>query len=167
MSENQTFPQMRIGIGTDLHRLVEGRPLILGGVLIPFHSGPLGHSDGDVLIHAVCDALLGSVALQDIGAHFPDTDPAWKDADSTHLLRQVVAMVRERGYTPVNIDATIHLEKPKLRPFIDAIRSSLAEVLGICIGDVSVKAKTAELTGAVGEGRAIEALVVCMVSRIV
>jgi 2-C-methyl-D-erythritol 2,4-cyclodiphosphate synthase len=167
MSENQSCPHMRIGIGTDLHRLTTGRPLILGGVTIPFHSGPLGHSDGDVLIHAVCDSLLGSVALQDIGAHFSDTDPAWKDADSTLLLRAVVAMVREKGYAPVNIDATIHLEQPKLRPYIDTIRSSLAEIIGMNCEDVSVKAKTAELTGPVGEGRAIEALVVCLVSRII
>ncbi len=160
------FMMIRIGIGTDLHRMTEGRPLVLGGIQIPYHAGPLGHSDGDVLIHALCDALLGAMALQDIGYHFPDTDPAYRNADSRLLLQEVMGMMHEKGWQPVNVDATVHLERPKLRPFIDEIRTSLASVTGMAVDEISVKAKTGEQTGPVGEGAAIEAVVVCLIQRV-
>ncbi len=134
---------IRIGSGWDIHRLVPGRPLTIGGVSIPSEQGSLAHSDGDVLIHAIIDALLGALAKGDIGTHFPDTDPAYKDADSTLLLREVVTK-HLPPYQIVNLDTTIILEKPKLRPHIDAIRTTLAHVLKIKVEQISVKAKTAE-----------------------
>jgi 2-C-methyl-D-erythritol 2,4-cyclodiphosphate synthase len=148
---------LRIGIGYDSHRLVAGRPLMIGLVHVPFEYGPDGHSDGDVVAHALTDALLGAAALGDIGRHFPNNDPRWKDADSRVFLQQTISLLQDAGYRPVNVDAVVILEKPKLAPHIDAMRAALAGALGLPIGAVSVKAKTAEGLGAVGEGRAMEA----------
>ncbi len=148
---------VRIGSGWDLHRLVAGRPLILGGVRIEAERGEEGHSDGDVLCHAVIDALLGAACMGDIGAHFPPKDPEWKGADSLGLLRRVSSMIREAGFMPLNVDATVVLEAPRLRPYADDIRASLAGALGVSSNMVSVKAKSAEGLGPIGAGEAIEA----------
>ena len=149
----------RIGTGYDSHRFEAGRPLRLGGVEIPHPFGLKGHSDADALLHAICDALFGAVADGDIGAHFPDTDPQWKGVDSALLLAATAARVRELGYEPVNIDATVIAQAPKLRPHIDRMRSRIAEILGLPVGAVSVKGKTNEGMDAVGrmEGLAVHA----------
>ena len=157
---------MRIGYGYDSHRFEEGRPLVLGGVEFPGETGLRGHSDADVLIHAIIDALLGAAALGDIGSHFPDTDPEWAGADSTVLLAQVVKEVRAAGYQVGNVDATVICERPKLRPKIDAIRGRLAELLSIPVGRVSVKGKTNEKMDDVGAGLGIEAHAVCLVEEL-
>jgi 2-C-methyl-D-erythritol 2,4-cyclodiphosphate synthase len=146
---------VRIGQGYDLHCLEEGRALILGGVPIPHHKGLAGHSDADALAHAITDALLGALALGDIGTHFPDTDPRYKDADSMMLLREALQMVRHSGYRVVNIDSTIIAQAPKLMPFIPEIRARLAEVLELPYEAVSVKAKTNERVGPEGREEAI------------
>ena len=146
---------MRIGQGYDLHRLEEGRPLILGGVTIPHGKGLAGHSDADALAHAITDALLGAAALGDIGTHFPDTDPRYKEADSMVLLRDALQLVRHEGYRVVNIDSTIIAQAPKLSPHIPAIRARLAEVLEMPVEDISVKAKTNEHAGPEGREEAI------------
>lgn len=143
---------MRIGHGYDVHRLVEGRPLILGGVHIPYEKGLLGHSDADVLIHAVMDALLGALALGDIGLHFPDTDTRWMNADSRKLLSQVVSLLNKHNYQVVNLDATLICQAPKLRPFIYAMRTNLASDLATDISNLSVKATTEEGLGISGAG---------------
>lgn len=165
--EDATFgavrPRLRIGHGYDVHRLVPDRRLILGGTVIPYELGLLGHSDADVLAHAVMDALLGALALGDIGHHFPDTDPAYKGADSIALLRRVVGLVRERGYRPVNLDATISAEKPKLAPYIGRMRENLAEACGVSADSVSVKATTEEGLGLKGAG--IGATCVCLLEE--
>ncbi len=148
---------MRIGQGFDIHVLVEGRRLVVGGVTIPFVKGLAGHSDADVLIHAVCDALLGAAGLGDIGRHFPDTDPKYKDADSRALLREVAAKVRGAGYAIANLDATLHAEAPKMAPHIPAMIANLSADLGLKSGQVNVKAKTAERLGAIGRGEGIAA----------
>jgi len=148
---------VRIGQGFDVHALVKGRRLIVGGVIIPFEKGLAGHSDADVLIHAVCDALLGAAALGDIGRHFPDTDPRYKDADSRALLREVAAKVRGAGFTIANLDATLHAEAPKMAAHIPAMIANLAADLGLQSGQVNVKAKTAERLGAIGRGEGIAA----------
>jgi 2-C-methyl-D-erythritol 4-phosphate cytidylyltransferase/2-C-methyl-D-erythritol 2,4-cyclodiphosphate synthase len=155
----------RIGQGWDLHRLVAGRKLLLGGVEVPGDLGEEAHSDGDVLLHASIDALLGAAALGDIGTHFPPSDPAWKGADSKALARRVAAMVREAGWEIGNVDCTVVLERPRLGPYKDAIRSSVALCLGIPPEAVSVKAKTKEGVDAVGEGRAIEAAAIVLIRR--
>lgn len=147
----------RTGFGNDVHRLVPGRKLILGGVHIPFDVGPLGHSDGDALAHAICDAMLGAAALGDIGQHFPDSSPRWKNAPSLDFLRHVRALLRDRGFAIVNVDSTIELEKPRLAPFIDRMRSKVARALGITVDQVSVKAKSGEGIGEIGRGEAIRA----------
>src|SRR5919109_2462423 len=134
----------RIGIGQDTHRLVDGRPLMLGGVHIPSDRGGEGHSDADALSHAIADAILGALCEGDLGVHFPDQDPQWKDADSLQLLARVMWLAGERGYRVVNADATIMLEQPRLRPYIEEMRARLAGVLGVEIERVSVKAKTGE-----------------------
>ena len=157
---------IRIGIGYDIHNLMEGRPLILGGVEIPFGKGLLGHSDGDALLHAISDALLGAAALGDIGRHFPDTDEAFKDADSAVLLSRVAQFLAEKGWRAVNIDANILAERPKLAPHIDAMRERIASILGIAVDCVSVKARTNEGIGAVGAGNAMAAHAVVLVERI-
>ena len=157
-----TMPNIRIGEGWDTHQLVTGRPLILGGVTIPHTHGLLGHSDADALAHAITDALLGAAALGDIGKLFPDTAAEFKGADSMVLLAAACAKVQEAGWKIGNIDATIIAQAPKMAPHIVAMRTRLAEVLGIEIGSINVKAKTAEKMGPVGEGRAIEARAVCL-----
>ena len=153
----------RIGIGYDIHRLVEGRKLILGGVEIPFEKGLLGHSDSDVLSHAICDALLGAAALGDIGTHFPDSDPRWAGASSLDFLAHAVEMLTERTYRISNIDATVIAERPKLRPHIDAMRARLASVLGVDVGQVSIKAKTNEALESVGRNEAMAAHAVVLI----
>jgi len=153
---------MRIGYGYDVHRLVSGRPLILGGITIPFEMGLDGHSDADVLLHAVSDALLGAAALGDIGLHFPDTDPAFKGADSIVLLQETIRLVREAGFEPVNIDATVAAQAPKLRPHIDAMRTRIAEAASMTLDTVSVKATTTERLGFVGTGEGMAAHAVCL-----
>jgi len=153
---------MRIGQGFDVHALVAGRRLIIGGVDIPFEKGLAGHSDADVLIHAVCDALLGAAGLGDIGRHFPDTDPKYKDADSRALLREVAAKVRGAGYSIANLDATLHAEAPKMAPHIPAMIANLSADLGLKSGRVNVKAKTAERLGAIGRGEGIAAEAVAL-----
>lgn len=154
---------IRTGYGYDSHRLVEGRPFMLGGVLIPFDKGGMGHSDADVLLHAIADALLGAVALGDIGLHFPDTDPAWKDADSRMLLAHVVKLLRERGWTVGNMDCTVVLELPKLRPHVEAMRRSIAGILEVPVDAVSVKASTNEKMGFTGRGEGVAAHAVVLV----
>ncbi|MBE5999499.1 MAG: 2-C-methyl-D-erythritol 2,4-cyclodiphosphate synthase [Sarcina sp.] len=146
---------MRIGTGYDVHRLVEGRRLILGGVEIPYEKGLLGHSDADVLAHAMMDALLGAAALGDIGLHFPDTDPAYKGADSLLLMRRVAELLAENGYLIENIDATVIAQAPKLRPYIDRMRENIADALEIDLSQVSVKATTEEHLGFSGRGEGI------------
>jgi 2-C-methyl-D-erythritol 4-phosphate cytidylyltransferase/2-C-methyl-D-erythritol 2,4-cyclodiphosphate synthase len=153
----------RAGLGYDLHRLVEGRPLILGGVTIPFEKGLAGHSDADAICHAVTDAILGAAGAGDIGRHFPDTDSKWKGASSIELLRQAVAMVRAQGLAVGNVDATVILERPKLAPHVDAMRAKLAEVLGVTIDRVSIKGKTNEGVGELGRGEAIAVHAIAMV----
>ena len=143
---------MRIGHGFDAHRLVEGRALVLGGVRVPFERGALAHSDGDVLAHALADAVLGAAALGDLGSRFPDSDPRWKGADSMELLAQCVGAVRAAGYAIVNVDATIVVERPKLAPFVEQIRESLAAKLELPLDAVGVKAKTSEGMGYTGDG---------------
>ena len=147
----------RVGFGNDIHRLVAGRPLTLGGVLIESDLGAEGHSDADVLMHAVTDALLGALALGDIGSHFPNDEERWRNAESSIFLRYAVGLMKERGYTVSNVDSVISLEKPKLRPFIDEMRENLANALEVETNCVSVKAKTGESVDAVGEGIAVKA----------
>ena len=146
---------MRVGFGYDSHVFEAGKPLVLGGVFIPDCDGLKAHSDGDVLIHAVIDALYGAAALGDIGSHFPDTDERWKGADSGELLRRAVYELRGAGYKIENVDATVICERPKLRPFVDLIRTSLAELMGVGVGRVSVKGKTNEQMDDVGAGKGV------------
>jgi 2-C-methyl-D-erythritol 2,4-cyclodiphosphate synthase len=157
--------EYRSGIGWDVHRLVPGRPLILGGVRVPCEQGLDGHSDADVLAHAVTDALLGAAALGDIGQHFPDSDPRWAGADSLQFVRRARELLSEAGYSVVNVDSTVILERPKLKDYRSAIREKLAEALGLEASRVSVKFKTAEKLGPAGEGRAAEAHAVATVRR--
>ena len=154
---------MRIGHGYDVHRLVEGRKLILGGVEIPYEKGLLGHSDADVLTHAVMDALLGAAGLGDIGRHFPDSDDRFLDADSLELLRQVCAMLADKGYRVGNVDVTVIAQRPKLAGFIPAMRENLAAVMGMSPEDVNVKATTEEKLGFTGEGLGIAAHAVALI----
>jgi 2-C-methyl-D-erythritol 4-phosphate cytidylyltransferase/2-C-methyl-D-erythritol 2,4-cyclodiphosphate synthase len=153
----------RAGIGYDLHRLVEGRPLILGGVTIPSDRGALGHSDADVVCHAITDAVLGAASLGDIGRHFPDVDPRWKDASSLDLLRRAVAMLADEGLLVGNVDVTVILERPKIKDHIDAMRRALAEALGVDLSRVSIKGKTNEGMDAIGRGEAIAAHAIALV----
>jgi 2-C-methyl-D-erythritol 2,4-cyclodiphosphate synthase/2-C-methyl-D-erythritol 4-phosphate cytidylyltransferase/2-C-methyl-D-erythritol 2,4-cyclodiphosphate synthase len=156
---------LRTGLGQDLHRLVKGRRFLLGGIELPAKRGEWGHSDGDVLAHAVCDALLGAAALGDIGSLFPPSDPAWKDADSMALLRSVFGMVKQAGWTLVNLDCVVCCEEPKVLPFRDNIRQSLAQALEVSIDKIFVKGKTGEGLGPVGKGKAVEALAVCLLEK--
>ncbi len=155
---------MRIGMGYDVHRLVEGRDLIIGGVNIPFEKGLLGHSDADVLLHAISDALLGAAALGDIGKHFPDTDPAYKGISSLILLQKVGELLEEKGFLIENIDATIIAQAPKMRPHIDTMRRNIAQALGIMIEQVNVKATTEEGLGFTGSGEGISSQAICMLT---
>ena len=157
--------EIRSGLGWDVHRLAAGRPLVLAGVTVPGETGLEGHSDADILSHAITDALLGAAALGDIGMHFPDSDPQWKDANSARFLAHASALVRERGYAIVNLDATVILERPKLKDYRQPIRESLARTLGIDVDRVSVKFKTAEGVGPVGEGRSAEAQAMVTLER--
>ena len=156
---------MRVGLGYDSHRFEEGRRLVLGGVEFPGETGLKGHSDADVLVHAIIDALLGAAALGDIGSHFPDTDPQWKDADSIKMLEAVAKEIRRAGYAIDNIDATVVCERPKLRPVVDLIRARLADAMGVGFGRVSVKGKTNEKMDDVGAGVGIEAQAICLLSN--
>jgi 2-C-methyl-D-erythritol 2,4-cyclodiphosphate synthase len=155
----------RIGIGHDTHRLVEGRPLVLAGVTIPSERGGDGHSDADALSHAIADAILGGLCEGDLGLHFPDQDPQWKDSESLQLLSRVVWLAGERGFHIVNVDATVMLEMPKLRPHVIAMRENIAEVLGIEVSCVSVKAKTNEGLDAVGRGEAMAAQAIVLLQN--
>ncbi len=155
----------RIGHGYDVHRLVEGRRLVLGGVEIPYEKGLLGHSDADVLTHALCDALLGAAALGDIGRLFPDSDPEYEGADSIVLLGKVVERLREAGFVPVNADVTVLAQRPKLMPYIEQMRAKLAEALGTETGRVSVKATTEEGLGFTGSGEGMAAHAVCLIEE--
>lgn len=148
---------MRIGHGYDVHRLTENRKLILGGVPIPYEKGLLGHSDADVLVHAVMDSLLGALALGDIGKHFPDTDPKYKGADSIELLKHVTGLINEQGYTLGNLDATVIAQAPKLAPYIEQMRKNIADTIGCDVSQVNVKATTEEKLGFTGDGSGISA----------
>lgn len=154
---------MRIGQGFDVHQLVEGRKLIMGGVEIPYHLGLLGHSDADVLLHAICDALLGAAALGDIGRHFPDSDPRYKGIDSRKLLREVAGLLKQSGYSVSNLDATIIAQAPKMAPHIPAMAANIAADLEIAVGRVNVKATTTEKLGYTGRGEGIAAQAVCLI----
>ena len=155
---------MRIGMGYDVHKLVEGRDLIIGGVKIPYEKGLLGHSDADVLLHAISDALLGAAALGDIGKHFPDTDPAYKGADSLKLLHEVGKKLEDECYLIENIDATIIAQAPKMRPHIDTMRQNIADVLSIDISQVNIKATTEEGLGFTGNGEGISSQAICLLN---
>ena len=156
---------MRVGLGYDAHRLVAGRPLILGGVEIPYGQGLLGHSDADVLTHAIGDALLGAVGAGDLGTHFPDKDPAYKDISSLILLARIMAVVRDRGFAPVNVDATIVAEQPRLAPHIPAMQAKLAPLLGLTPADLNIKATTTEHMGFTGRGEGLAAYAVVLVTK--
>src|SRR6185503_8172889 len=156
----------RIGIGYDIHRLVEGRKLMLGGVDVPFEKGLLGHSDSDVLTHSICDALLGAAALGDIGTHFPDSDPRWAGVSSLEFLARVVELVSQKGYRIGNVDATVMAERPKLMPYIQAMCENLGRVLKIDSDQINIKAKTNEGMESVGRGEAIAAQAVALLTTI-
>ena len=155
---------MRIGMGYDVHKLVEGRDLIIGGVKIPYEKGLLGHSDADVLLHAIMDAILGAAALGDIGKHFPDTDPKYEGADSIMLLKEVADIVDKEHYVIENIDATIIAQAPKMRPFIDEMRINIAQALRISLSQVNVKATTEEGLGFTGSGEGISSQAICLLT---
>lgn len=155
-------PSFRVGQGWDVHALVEGRPLVLGGVSLDHTHGLLGHSDADVLLHAITDALLGAAALGDIGRHFPDTDAQFQGADSWHLLQESAQRVRQAGYAIGNVDSTVLAQAPKLAPHIDAMRTRIAQALAVSVEQVNVKAKTAEKIGPVGQGQSMEAQAVVL-----
>lgn len=157
---------MRIGIGYDVHQLVEGRKLILGGIEIPHHLGLLGHSDADVLLHAISDALLGALALGDIGKYFPDTDSRFKDLDSGVLLKEVYALVKKEGYTLVNLDTVVMAQRPKLRAYIDTIRENVANILSCELSQVSIKATTTEKLGFVGKEEGIATQAICLLEKV-
>jgi len=158
-------PNLRIGSGYDVHRLVEDRDLILGGVKIPFEKGTLGHSDGDVLTHAIADAVLGALALGDIGQHFPDTSPEFEGIYSIKLLEHVVSLIKAKGYLVSNMDATLILQRPKVMDFLPEMRQKLSEALGISLDQISVKATTTEGMGMTGNGDAVAAQAVCLLSK--
>lgn len=156
---------MRIGIGYDLHRLVPSRPLMLGGIEIPFDKGLLGHSDADVLIHAICDALLGAAGLGDIGIYFPDSDAAYKDISSLKLLAQTVVLVSEKGFSVGNLDATIVAQAPKLAPFIPQMKTTLSETIAIPVNCINIKATTTEKIGVIGQNEAMAAMCVALIEE--
>lgn len=156
---------MRVGFGTDIHRLVEGRPLVIGGVTIESDLGADGHSDADVLMHSAADAVLGALALGDLGTHFPNDEERWRNAESSQFVRYAVDLAKDRGFSVGNLDAVVHLERPKLRPHIDAMRANLAGALGAELDQVSVKAKTGEGVDAIGERRAVSAQVVVLLIK--
>lgn len=157
---------IRIGFGIDFHQLVEGRDLWIGGVQIPHHKGALGHSDADVLLHAICDAMLGALALGDIGVHFPDTSAAYKNIDSKILLAHCHKLITEKGYRVVNIDSSLCLEQPKIKPYIPAMQQAIAKVLGIDVTDVSIKATTTEKMGFAGREEGLAAMANVLLQKI-
>jgi len=161
--QSNLLTSVRTGLGNDLHRLVVGRKLVLGGVRIAFAKGPAGHSDGDALAHAICDALLGAAGLGDIGRHFPNTSPKWRGVSSLIFLRHVRDLLRGAGYAIVNVDSTVGLERPRLSPYIPRMQRKLAEALGLNPGQVSVKAKTGEGVDALGRGEAVRADAVALI----
>jgi 2-C-methyl-D-erythritol 2,4-cyclodiphosphate synthase len=156
---------MRVGLGYDAHRLVAGRPLILGGVEIPHAQGLLGHSDADVLAHAIGDALLGAVGAGDLGTHFPDKDPAYKNISSLILLERIMQIVRDRGYAPVNVDATLVAQQPRLVPHVPLMQANLAPILGLTPADVNIKATSTEQMGFAGRGEGMAAYAVVLVTK--
>ncbi len=156
---------IRVGIGVDFHRFTEGRPLMIGGVEIPYDKGLLGHSDADVLTHALCDALLGAAGLGDIGTHFPDTDPQYRGISSLKLLDRVVSMVRDAGYRPVNVDCVLIAQAPKLVPHFSGMKEALSPILGVPTEAVGLKATTSEGMGALGRGEGIGVLCTCLIER--
>ena len=158
--------KLRIGYGIDFHQLVEGRDLVIGGVTIPHHKGALGHSDADVLLHAICDALLGAACLGDIGVHFPDTSMEFKNIDSKILLAKTRALIESEGYTIGNIDASLCLEAPKIKPYVTTMQETIAGILGIGIKDVSIKATTTETMGFVGRQEGLVAHAVCLIHQV-
>jgi len=157
---------LRIGFGTDFHKLAEGRELWIGGVKIPHHKGAVGHSDADVLLHAICDAMLGAASLGDIGVHFPDTSAEFKNIDSKILLKRTVDLVMKNGYSVVNIDSTLCLQAPKIKPYIEEMQSAIAAIAGITINDISIKATTTEKLGFVGREEGLVAYAVALLERI-
>jgi 2-C-methyl-D-erythritol 2,4-cyclodiphosphate synthase len=158
--------KLRIGYGIDFHQLVEGRDLVIGGVTIPHHKGALGHSDADVLLHAICDALLGAACLGDIGVHFPDTSSEFKNIDSKILLAKTRALIEAEGYSVGNIDASLCLEAPKIKPYVTTMQETIAGILGIGIKDVSIKATTTETMGFVGRQEGLVAHAVCLIHQV-
>lgn len=156
---------LRIGQGVDFHQLVEGRDLFIGGVQIPYHKGALGHSDADVLLHAICDALLGALCLGDIGFHFPDTSSEFKNIDSKILLKRTAELIAAEGYHVVNIDATLCLEAPKIKPYVSQMQATIAAILGLTDRDVSIKATTTEKMGFVGRGEGLVAYASCLLEK--
>ena len=156
----------RIGQGVDFHQLAEGRELWIGGVKMEHSKGAVGHSDADVLLHAICDAILGGLALGDIGTHFPDTDQQYKNIDSKILLQRTVALVKENGYTIVNIDSTLCLEKPKIKPYVPQMQQTIAAICGLSTGDISIKATTAEQMGFVGREEGLMAYATVLLQRL-
>jgi len=157
---------LRIGFGTDFHKLAEGRELWIGGVKIPHHKGAVGHSDADVLLHAICDAMLGAACLGDIGVHFPDTSAEFKNIDSKILLKRTVDLVTKNGYSVVNIDSTLCLQAPKIKPSVEEMQSAIAGIAGIAINDISIKATTTEKLGFVGREEGLVAYAVALLERI-
>ena len=158
--------KLRIGFGIDFHQLVEGRDLVIGGVTIPHHKGALGHSDADVLLHAICDALLGAACLGDIGVHFPDTSSEFKNIDSKILLAKTRSLIEAEGYAIGNIDASLCLEAPKIKPYVTTMQETIAGILGIGIKDVSIKATTTETMGFVGREEGLVAHAVCLIHQL-
>jgi 2-C-methyl-D-erythritol 2,4-cyclodiphosphate synthase len=156
----------RIGSGVDFHKLVEGRELWIGGVKIPHHKGALGHSDADVLLHAICDAMLGAVSLGDIGVHFPDTDALYKNIDSKILLRKTSELIKKEGYSVVNADTTLCLQAPKIKPYVSAMQKTIAEILGVTERDISIKATTTEELGFVGREEGLVAYATIMLKKL-
>ena len=157
---------LRIGFGTDFHRLTEGRDLWIGGVKIPHNKGALGHSDADVLLHAICDALLGAASLGDIGVHFPDTSAEFKDIDSKILLRRTIGLIQQAGYAIVNIDSTLCLQVPRIKPYIEEMQEAIASIAGITVKDISIKATTTEKLGFVGREEGLVAYAVVLLRKI-
>jgi len=160
------YMKLRIGYGIDFHQLVEGRDLVIGGVTIPHHKGALGHSDADVLLHAICDALLGAACLGDIGVHFPDTSSEFKNIDSKILLAKTRTLIEAEGYSVGNIDASLCLEAPKIKPYVTQMQETIANILGIGIKDVSIKATTTETMGFVGRQEGLVAHAVCLIHQV-
>lgn len=156
---------LRIGLGVDFHQFAEGRDLWIGGIKIPHHKGAIGHSDADVLLHAICDAMLGALALGDIGVHFPPNDEKYKDIDSKILLKESVVMIKNKGYKIVNIDSTLCLQEPKIKPFVAAMQETIASICEITINDVSVKATTTETMGFVGREEGLVAHAVVLLEK--